>query len=55
MLAETYGIKNTIALMTSHLNDDQMKLLIKLGVDYVFALDNDVLIKKDKNILKLKY
>lgn len=54
LIAETWGIKNTGALLTSHLNLYQMKLLAKLGCRVVFALDKDVDIKADKNIQKLK-
>lgn len=54
MLADTWGIHNTGAIMTSHLNPNQLKILIKLGVRVVFALDADVDINEDRNISKLK-
>ena len=54
LIADTWGIHNTGAILTSHLSPNQMILLAKLGVDVVFALDNDVNILKDKNINKLK-
>lgn len=54
LLADTWGFHNTSALLTSHLNPSQMKLLASLGVRVVFALDKDVDIKKDHNIGKLK-
>lgn len=54
LLADTYGIHNCAALLTSHLNPHQMKILAKLGVRVVFALDKDVDISKDHNIEKLK-
>lgn len=54
MLAETYGIKNSVAIMTSNLNDYQLELFVRLGTNIVFALDKDVDITKDKNIRKLK-
>lgn len=54
MIAETYGISNSVALMTGTLNDYQLELLIKLGVDVVFALDKDKNILDDENIAKLK-
>lgn len=54
MLADTYRIKNTGALLTSHLNPAQMKLLARLGCAVVFALDKDVDIRKDQNIQRLK-
>lgn len=54
MKAYGYGYKNCVALLTSHLNDWQLKLLISLGCEVVFALDKGVNIKEDKNITKLK-
>lgn len=54
LLSETWGIKNTLALYTSHLNYSQLKILIKLGVRVVFALDHNINIKEDENIQKLK-
>jgi len=54
MLAHQWGIKNTCALLTSHLNPQQLNFLIKLGVRVVFALDEDIDIRQDTNIKKLK-
>ena len=54
LLARTWGINNTVALLTSHLNIWQMRILIKLGCRVVFALDKDVRIREDKNIQILK-
>lgn len=54
LIAHTWGIKNCGAILTSHLNPNQMKLLVKLGCRVVFALDKDVNILKDHNIAKLK-
>ena len=54
LLADTWGIKNTGAILTSHLNPNQMKILAKLGCRVMFALDKDVDIKKDHNIARLK-
>ncbi len=54
LLADTYGIHNAGCLLTSHLNPHQMKILAKLGVRVVFALDKEVDIRKDHNINKLK-
>lgn len=53
LLADSWGIHNTGAILTSHLNPNQMKLLAKLGVRAVFALDRDVDVRKDHNIRKL--
>lgn len=53
MIAYGWGIQNTGAILTSHLNPAQMKLLAKLGCRAVFALDKDVDIRKDFNIRKL--
>lgn len=54
LIARTWGINNVAALLTSHLNPAQMKILAKLGVRVVFALDKEIDIKKDHNISKLK-
>lgn len=54
LLADTWGIQNGVALLTSHLNPNQMKLLVQLGCRTVFALDKDVNIKEDHNIRILK-
>lgn len=53
MKAWGWGIKNTGAILTSHLNPQQFQILIKQGVRVVFALDSDVDIYKDVNIRKL--
>lgn len=56
--AYDYGFKNGIALLTSHLSPFQVDAMIQIssfyGVRFVFALDSDVDIMKDKNIEKLK-
>lgn len=54
LLACTWGIRNCCALLTSHLNPHQMKILARLGVRVVFALDKDVDVRKDHNINRLK-
>lgn len=54
LLADTWGIHNCGAILTSHLSPNQMKLLASLGFRVVFALDKDVVIQDDKNIQKLK-
>lgn len=54
MLAHSWGINNTCAILTSHLNPQQLLFLIKLGVRVVFALDEDIDIRDDVNISKLK-
>jgi hypothetical protein len=54
MLADSWGIHNTVAILTSHLNPHQLKLLAKLGCRAVFALDKDVSVRDDENIRKLK-
>lgn len=53
-IARTWGYENCCALLTSHLSDGQFNFLIKLGINVVFALDEDVDITKDKNIQRLK-
>lgn len=52
--AASWGIENTGAILTSHLNPEQMKILAKLGFNVVFALDKDVKIREDHNIAILK-
>ena len=54
LLADSWGIHNTGALLTSHLSANQMKILARLGCRVVFALDKDVRIREDHNIGKLK-
>lgn len=54
LLANTWGIKNTGAILTSHLSPEQMKILAKLGCRVVFALDKEIKIRDDHNISKLK-
>lgn len=54
LIAKTWGVNNCGALLTSHLNPNQMKILARLGVRVVFALDKEVDIKKDHNIRRLK-
>jgi DNA primase len=52
--AASWGIENTGAILTSHLNPDQTRILVRLGCDVVFALDKGVDIRKDHNIQQLK-
>lgn len=52
--AYTLGFKNAAALSTSHLSPGQMKILMKLGCDVVFMLDQEIDIRKDNNIKTLK-
>ena len=54
LVADTWGIRNCGAILTSHLNPNQMKILAKLGCRVVFALDKDVRVRDDHNISKLK-
>ena len=54
LLADTWGIHNAGAILTSHLNPNQMKLLAKLACRVVFALDKDVAVREDHNIKRLK-
>lgn len=54
LLAHTWGICNTGAILTSHLNPNQMKILAKLGCRVIFALDKDVTVRSDYNIKRLK-
>ena len=53
MLADTWGIRNTGALLTSHLSEWQMRELIRLQIPVVFALDKDIDTREDKRICRL--
>lgn len=56
--AASWGIFNTGAILTSHLNQHQIRILLLTcnlnNVAVVFAFDKDVNIADDKNIQKLK-
>lgn len=54
MLADSWGVHNTAALLTSHLNPYQLKILAKLGCRVVFALDKGINVREDENIRRLK-
>lgn len=54
LMADTWGIHNAGAILTSHLNPNQMKILAQLGFRVVFALDKDVCVREDHNIKRLK-
>lgn len=53
MKMDGWGIENSVALCNGALTDEQLILLIKLGVNVVFALDKDKDPTKDNNIKKL--
>lgn len=52
-----WGYDNAAAILTSHLSQNQFEFLVKLAnfhhVRIVFALDSDINITKDENIMKL--
>lgn len=52
--ADSWGITNCGAILTSHLSPEQFKILIRLGVRVVFALDKEIDIRNDHNIQKLR-
>lgn len=54
LLAQSWGIKNCGAILTSHLSRNQMEILARLGCKVVFALDKEVDVLNDRNIQKLK-
>ena len=54
MKAYSWGFDNGVAVLTSHVNDRQFAILLKLGVRVVFALDADIDIREDKNIMRLR-
>jgi len=53
MLADTWGVRNTGAILTSHLSDWQMRELIRLQIPIVFALDKEIDVRTDKRICRL--
>ena len=57
MMAWGWGVRNTAALLTSHLSDNLFMDLVRLSsywkVRIVFALDSDVNIMEDENIKRL--
>lgn len=54
MLAETWGITNTAAVLTSKINPYQLKIILGLGVKVVFALDANVDVNKIPEVQKLQ-
>lgn len=56
--AASWGVNNTGAILTSHLNPHQIRVLLSTcclnNVAVIFALDKDVNIADDNNIQKLK-
>lgn len=52
MKLESWGFNNTVALLTSHINDEQMKQLLSLKCNIVIALDKNVLLKDIKEEVK---
>lgn len=53
MKCSGWGINNAAAICTSHLNPAQFAILVKLGVSAVFALDAEVDVRQDPNVMKL--
>lgn len=53
MKMDGWGIENSVAICNGALTDEQLIILIKLGVNVVFALDKDKDPTKDENIKKL--
>lgn len=54
MVANSWGFHNAVAILTSHVNPQQLQIFATLGCRVVFALDKGVDISTDKNINKLK-
>lgn len=54
MKLEQWGYDNAVAVLTSHLGDNQLPILIKAGVDVIVMFDHDVDPTKDENLQKLK-
>lgn len=53
MKLASFGAKNAVAALTSHLNEYQMRILLKLGCSVVFAFDRGIDERADKNVKKL--
>lgn len=52
---ESFGYDNAVAILTSHLNTLQLKELIRCNVkEYIIALDNNIDVSKDSNLMLLK-
>ena len=58
MLANTWGIRDCGAILTSHLSVNQTRILLTLctkhNISVTFALDKEVDVMKDKHIMMLK-
>lgn len=54
MLAASWGILNTGAMLTSHISQKQFEILLRLGVNVVVAFDSDVDVSKDENVKRLR-
>ena len=52
--AAGYGFDNCCAVLTSHINPYQTKILLQLGVRIVIAFDEEVDPRQDGEIKKLK-
>ena len=52
-LAHSFVVDNTACCLTSHLNQWQLKTLVRLGLNVVFAFDQGVNVYSDKNIKTL--
>ena len=53
MLADTLDVRNTGAILTSHISEWQMRELIRLQIPVVFALDKEIDPREDKRIRRL--
>ena len=53
MKMHQYGYENTVAALTSHINKEQLDILIRAKCDVVVAFDKDAKPREDKNILGL--
>ena len=55
MKCDTWGIGNTVAALTSRLNEHQLRMLIKLGCHVVIGFDKGVDPEKDPCVRKLRH
>lgn len=54
-IADTWGIQNCGAVLTSHISEAQMVILAKLGCRVVLALDKGVDVRQDKRLGTLSH
>lgn len=54
MKLASFGAKNAVAALTSHLNEYQMRILLRLGCEVVICFDKGINAREDKCVKKLR-